>query len=59
MDKIVYTIQPPDNFQGLLKIYESLGWNSLKLTFNDLEKMCKQSWFAVYAFDEKQLVGIG
>ncbi|TCJ03114.1 GNAT family N-acetyltransferase [Cytobacillus praedii] len=59
MEKIVYTIQPPDNFKGLLKIYESLGWNSLKLTINDLEKMCKQSWYAVYAFDEEQLVGMG
>jgi ribosomal protein S18 acetylase RimI-like enzyme len=59
MEKIVYTIQPPNNFEGLLKIYESLGWNSLKLTINDLEKMCKQSWYAVYAFDKKQLVGMG
>lgn len=59
MEKVVYTIQPPDNFEGLLKIYELLGWNSLKLTVNDLENMCKQSWYAVYAFDEQQLVGMG
>ncbi|WP_313802574.1 GNAT family N-acetyltransferase [Cytobacillus sp.] len=59
MEKVVYTIQPPDHFEGLLKIYELLGWNSLKLTVNDLENMCKQSWYAVYAFDENQLVGMG
>lgn len=59
MEKVVYTIQPPNNFEGLLKIYELLGWNSLKLTVNDLENMCKQSWYAVYAFDEQQLVGMG
>jgi hypothetical protein len=42
-----------------LHLYESLDWNSLKLTVNDLERMCKQSWYAVYAFDEQQLVGMG
>src|SRR3954471_3191267 len=42
-----------------MKIYESLGWNSLNLSINDLELMCKQSWYAVYAFDEQQLVGMG
>ncbi|MGG0654944.1 GNAT family N-acetyltransferase [Rummeliibacillus pycnus] len=54
-----YTIEPPGNFEGLLKIYESLGWNTLKLTVSDLEQMCKQSWYSVYAFDEQQLVGMG
>ena len=49
-------IQPPGNSEELLNLYESLGWNSLKLTVNDLERMCKQSWYAVYAFDEQQLV---
>lgn len=57
--KIDYTTQPPGNFEELLNLYDSLGWNSLKLTVNDLERMCKQSWYAVYAFDEQQLVGMG
>ena len=57
--KIDYSILPPENFEELLKIYELLGWNSLKLTVNDLERMCKQSWYAVYAFDDQQLVGMG
>ncbi|MCI1615335.1 GNAT family N-acetyltransferase [Heyndrickxia oleronia] len=57
--KIDYTTQPPGNFEELLNLYESLGWNSLKLTVNDLERMCKQSWYAVYAFDKQQLVGMG
>ncbi len=57
--KIDYTIQPPENFEELIKLYEALGWNSLKLSANDLERMCKQSWYAVYAFDGQQLVGMG
>ncbi|KOO50204.1 GNAT family N-acetyltransferase [Viridibacillus arvi] len=56
---INYTTEPPNNFDQLLTLYESLGWNSLKLTSNDLERMCNQSWYAIYAFDEKQLVGMG
>ena len=56
---INYTTEPPINFDQLLTLYESLGWNSLKLTSNDLERMCNQSWYAIYAFDEKQLVGMG
>ena len=56
---INYTIEPPNNFEQLLTLYESLGWNSLELTINDLERMCNQSWYAIYAFDEKQLVGMG
>ncbi|MDD1369110.1 GNAT family N-acetyltransferase [Bacillus sp. MHSD17] len=24
-----------------------------------LEQMCKQSWYAIYAFDDKKLVGMG
>ena len=39
-------IQPPGYFKELLNLNESLGWNSLKLTVNDLERMCKQSWYA-------------
>lgn len=56
---INYTIEPPKNFEQLLSLYETLGWNSLELTINDLEKMCNQSWYAIYAFDDKQLVGMG
>lgn len=56
---IYYTIEPPENFEQLRTLYESLGWNSLNLTVNELEQMCKQSWYTIYAFDEKQLVGTG
>jgi ribosomal protein S18 acetylase RimI-like enzyme len=56
---INYTTVPPGNFKQLLTLYESLGWNSLNLTVNDLEQMCKQSWYAIYAFDDQQLVGMG
>ena len=56
---IIYTTKQPESFKQLLKLYEALGWNSLNLSENDLEKMCKQSWYAIYAFDEGQLVGMG
>ncbi|CRK82056.1 GNAT family N-acetyltransferase [Neobacillus massiliamazoniensis] len=60
MERIInYTTVPPENFKQLLTLYESLGWNSLNLTVNDLEQMCKQSWYAIYAFDDQQLVGMG
>ncbi|MCU5330022.1 GNAT family N-acetyltransferase [Bacillus wiedmannii] len=58
-NSINYTIEHPTDFNGLLALYESLGWNSLKLTLNELEQMCKQSWYAMYAFDDKKLVGMG
>ncbi|MCQ6561265.1 GNAT family N-acetyltransferase [Paenibacillus mendelii] len=60
MEKTIkYTTNPPENFDQLLALYESLGWNSLGLTGDELELMCKQSWYAMYAFDEQQLVGMG
>ncbi|KAB2441561.1 GNAT family N-acetyltransferase [Bacillus luti] len=58
-NSISYTIEHPTDFNGLLSLYESLGWNSLKLTVNELERMCKQSWYAIYVFDDKRLVGMG
>ncbi|WP_163103035.1 GNAT family N-acetyltransferase [Peribacillus alkalitolerans] len=58
-NKIDYTIKPPENFKGLLTLYDELGWNSLKLTINDLEQMCNQSWYVIYAFDDQELVGMG
>ncbi|EJR61758.1 hypothetical protein IIO_02666 [Bacillus cereus VD115] len=57
--KISYTIEHPTNFNELLALYESLRWNSLKLTVNELEQMCKQSWYVIYAFKEQQLIGMG
>ncbi|HDR7501201.1 TPA: GNAT family N-acetyltransferase [Bacillus toyonensis] len=54
-----YTIKHPTDFNGLLSLYESLEWNSLNLTLNELEQMCKQSWYVIYAFDDKELVGMG
>ncbi|MES5938634.1 MULTISPECIES: GNAT family N-acetyltransferase [unclassified Bacillus cereus group] len=58
-NSINYTIEHPTDFNGLLALYESLGWDSLNLTLNELEQMCKQSWYAIYAFDDKKLVGMG
>lgn len=58
-NSINYKIEHPTDFNGLLALYESLGWNSLKLTVNELEQMCKQSWHVIYVFDDKKLVGMG
>ncbi|PGC64718.1 GNAT family N-acetyltransferase [Bacillus toyonensis] len=58
-NRINYTIKHPTDFNGLLSLYESLEWNSHNLTLNELEQMCKQSWYVIYAFDDKELVGMG
>ncbi|AFQ15110.1 N-acetyltransferase [Bacillus thuringiensis] len=58
-NSIRHTSEHPTDFNGLLSLYESLGWNSLKLKVNELEQMCKQSWYAIYVFDDKRLVGMG
>ncbi|EJQ51092.1 hypothetical protein IEQ_02032 [Bacillus cereus BAG6X1-2] len=58
-NSIRYTSEHPTDFNELLALYESLGWNSLKLTVSELEKMCKQSWYVIYAFKEQQLIGMG
>ncbi|MES9695862.1 GNAT family N-acetyltransferase [Bacillus sp. JJ927] len=58
-NSICYTSEHPTDFNRLLALYKSLGWNSLKLTVNELEQMCKQSWYVIYAFKEQQLIGMG
>ncbi|SCW33747.1 Predicted N-acetyltransferase YhbS [Paenibacillus tianmuensis] len=59
MNTIHFTIEPPTDFAQLLSLYESLGWNSLNLSVDELKKMCNQSWYAIYAFDDQKLVGMG
>lgn len=59
MDTIYFTTEPPKDFGQLLSLYESLGWNSLKLSSDDLKQMCNQSWYAIYAFEDQKLVGMG
>ncbi|MGG0337485.1 GNAT family N-acetyltransferase [Priestia aryabhattai] len=59
MGTIQYTLEPPEDFSQLQNLYDFLGWNSLKLTVHELEQMCNQSWYAIYAFNEKKMVGMG
>ncbi|MCT4783807.1 MULTISPECIES: GNAT family N-acetyltransferase [Exiguobacterium] len=59
MDSIRYTTEPPADFGDLMALYEELGWNSLELSAEELERMCRQSWYALYAFDDHRLVGMG
>ncbi|WP_078380681.1 GNAT family N-acetyltransferase [Sutcliffiella halmapala] len=58
-ETIHFSLEPPDDFTQLLSIYEVLGWNSLNLTVNELEQMCKQSWYTIYAFNDAKLIGMG
>ncbi|MDQ0271422.1 GNAT family N-acetyltransferase [Cytobacillus purgationiresistens] len=59
MNNISFTTKPPSSFGHLLTIYEALGWNSLNLSIEELERMCQQSWYCLYAYDQDQLVGMG
>ena len=59
MDEVKYSFQHPADFQELYNLYEELGWNKLKLSKEDLEKMCRQSWFLVYAYYKDKLIGTG
>ncbi|MFO1443865.1 GNAT family N-acetyltransferase [Bacillus sp. Bva_UNVM-123] len=59
VDTINFTKEPPKDFVQLFSLYESLGWNSLELSVDDLKQMCNQSWYAIYAFDNQKLVGMG
>ncbi len=59
IESIRYTTEPPADFGALLTIYEELGWNSLGLSAEELERMCRQSWYALYVFDDQRLVGMG
>jgi len=59
VDTICFTNEPPKDFGKLLSLYESLGWNSLNLSSDDLKQMCNQSWYAIYAFKDQKLVGMG
>ncbi|WP_353096010.1 GNAT family N-acetyltransferase [Tissierella praeacuta] len=56
---IDYRVEPPVDFKELLDLYKALGWNSLNLTADGLEQMCMNSWYAVYAFMENKLIGMG
>ena len=56
---IDYRVELPADFKELLDLYKVLGWNSLNLTTDELEEMCMNSWYAVYAFNADKLVGMG
>jgi hypothetical protein len=57
--EIRYTNTHPSDFNALVDLYEALEWNSLELTVQQLEKMCRQSWHVEYAYDKERLVGTG
>jgi len=56
---IDYRVEPPADFKELWDLYKALGWNSLNLTAAELEQMCINSWYAIYAFKENKLIGMG
>jgi len=46
--------------ESLFSLYESLGWNNfLQLNKEQLAKAMEQSWYVIYAYHEKKLVGTG
>ncbi|TWT25940.1 GNAT family N-acetyltransferase [Planomicrobium sp. CPCC 101110] len=57
--QIRITTEQPSGFKGVLNLYETLGWNSFDMKEDDFRKMCTQSWFVVYAYDQSRLVGMG
>lgn len=59
MQSLQYSTEDPDDFQGLLDLYESLGWNKLKLSKDDLKEMCLQSWFVVYVYEKDKIIATG
>lgn len=56
---VIYTTEPPKDFQQLEVLYASLGWNSIHLSVTELKTMCLQSWYAIYAYEGQRLVGMG
>ena len=56
---VIYTSKPPEDFQQLEALYASLGWNAIHLSVTELNMMCLNSWYAVYAFEGQKLVGMG
>lgn len=57
--EIRYTNTHPSDFNAFVDLYEALEWNSLELTVQQLEKMCRQSWHVEYAYDNERLIGTG
>ncbi|WP_088007722.1 GNAT family N-acetyltransferase [Indiicoccus explosivorum] len=59
MTTIRITADSPADFGAVHALYEALDWNSLGLTTADLERMCRQSWHVLYAYEGDRLVGTG
>lgn len=53
------TAEPPASFEDVFQLYRELEWNSLGLTASELEKMCQQSWYVLYAYEGSRLIGTG
>lgn len=53
------TIEPPAKFEEVYQLYRELEWDSLGLTVVELQKMCQQSWYVLYAYQGSKLVGMG
>ncbi len=58
--KVKYITEPPCS-KRLYALYNYLGWNDfLKLSGEELSRAMKQSWYVIYAYDEKDnLIGTG
>lgn len=57
--EIQITIEPPACYESVSRLYQELKWDSLGLTEKELQKMCEQSWYVLYAYKGGKLVGMG
>jgi GNAT superfamily N-acetyltransferase len=56
---VTYSKEPPEDVHELEALYDALEWNSINLSAAELNTMCRQSWYAVYAYDGQRLAGMG
>lgn len=48
-----------EEYAPVSALYHALGWDGLGLSASELETMCRQSWFVLFAFDGDRLAGMG
>ncbi|MDN7228058.1 GNAT family N-acetyltransferase [Planococcus sp. N064] len=53
------TVEPPARYEEVFRLYQELNWDSLGLTVAELQNMCQQSWYVLYAHQGNKLVGMG
>src|SRR5574337_1339065 len=47
------------NINDLFDLYIELGWNRINLSKEELNIMTKNSWYNLFYYDDKRLIGTG